>query len=745
MTDGDLAAEGSVEIDVKVEQNRIKDQTEQLMVPLHECIDANLVRPESKFVLPKCELPPPSEFGPIESFVSKAVQEQHEQGADLPPNKGYKALTDAFRLKNDLPLLKKIMLAMRTSQNTVHCLTSVSKKHARLIHMIVRFDPFAQSAEEGDENNNIIDLTLVDAHFNLLVVLVSANSTLLVPTISALWKLLITQEDASKERWYRVHAALATIMFMCPTGKMEMFPIVSSNTPFRKKEESSLRWYYKNCLDVLEYIASMEGELIALMIDRCLEMDVEIKINDGGEVSIDRDSHDPGIFQLDLEEKAKEVLPEDATVDEMADRLDSIMKILFEYIESRCEQDLSNAYNIFSILLRSFEKSILITHKSKFVQFLILHLCGLESRQMEHDAEASLLYREYASKLIEIILDPYRAIAIRQCAACYLASFVSRATYVCAETICEAVSALLRWAEAYVATLQSSAVYAVDIRNQCSLHSLFYTVCQSSFYIMCFRGVDAIEFHRNAISSSDSAYYEPSRIDISAERWTRLCEHPLQPLRYCLESVRSEFLLISKNFDLISEQVLSQLVAEEKRLASEAGKQRKKRRSTISTPATLEKERQTGGVGGMGHGMNPLDSFFPFDPYLLHRSSKHVEPFYGHWEEPLPSSVSDDDNNEENADLEQDEILEEDDSSDTDAESEGDDSDNDSLREHEGGDDRSFEPMSYDSNASDISNKSAESSVFKEPSIDDKRASLHETWANTLKRSRALSIENGSW
>ena len=745
MTKGELAVEVSEEIDVQADQSRTaKDKTEQEIAPLHhhlQTIDPSSIRPESKFILPKCELPPQSEFGPIESFVSKAVQEHHEQGADVPPSKSYKALTDAFRLKNDLPLLKKILLAMRTSQNTVHCLTSISKKHARLIHMIVRFDPFAQGSEESDDKNKTpIDFSLVDAHFNLLVVLVSANSTLLVPTITALWKLVISKEDASEDRWYRVHAALATIMCICPTGKMEMFPIVSANTPFRKKEESFLRWYYKNSLDVLEYVPSLEGEIIALMIDRCLEMDVEIKINDGGEVSIDRDSDDPGIFQLDLEEKTKEVLPEDATVDEMADRLDSIMQLLFEYIESRCDQHLSNAYNIFNLLLRSFEMSILITHKSKFVQFLVLHVCGLESRQMEHDQEATLLYREYASKLIEIILDPYRAIAIRQCAACYLASFVSRARYVCAETICEAVSALLRWAEAYVATLQSSAVYAVDIRNQCSLHSLFYTVCQSSFYIMCFRGVDAIEFHRNALSSSDDdPYYEPSRIDISTERWTRLCEHPLQPLRYCLESVRSEFLVISKTYDLIGEQVLDQLVADEKRMASDAGKQRKKRRSKISTPATVEKERQTGGVGGMGHGMNPLDSFFPFDPYLLHRSSKHIEPFFGHWEEPLPYSISD----EEVADIDQDEVIEVD-SSDTESDDDASDSDsdNDSVREL---DDRSFEPMSYESNASEISNKSEESSIVKKPSNDDRRASMHDAWSNTLKRSRALSIENGSW
>ena len=35
---------------------------------------------------------------------------------------------------------------------------------------------------------------------------------------------------------------------------------------------------------------------------------------------------------------------------------------------------------------------------------------------------------------------------------------------------------------------------------------------------------------------------------------------------------------------------------------------------------------------------NPLDSFFPFDPYLLRHSYPFVEPFYNDWE-PLPEEV----------------------------------------------------------------------------------------------------------
>jgi RNA polymerase I-specific transcription initiation factor RRN3 len=60
---------------------------------------------------------------------------------------------------------------------------------------------------------------------------------------------------------------------------------------------------------------------------------------------------------------------------------------------------------------------------------------------------------------------------------------------------------------------------------------------------------------------------------------------------------------------------------------------KRKRSSIISTAATLEKKRLDGGVGGLGKGSNPLDSYFPFDPYLLQSSYEHVHPYYRNWED----------------------------------------------------------------------------------------------------------------
>ena len=192
-------------------------------------------------------------------------------------------------------------------------------------------------------------------------------------------------------------------------------------------------------------------------------------------------------------------------------------------------------------------------------------------------------------------------------------------------------------------------------KDKATLHSLFFTVCQASFYIMCFRGKECIEYYQNAVEyhnnhnmeeeGDDYAeildYTDPQFIDISSERWNKVCSYHLNPLRFCLESVRAEFLFLANEFDLLEQNLLDRLFIEDKKWASFSYKSgttmkqaRKKRRkaTSILSPTALQKRRSVGGVGGLGKGSNPLDSFFPFDPYLLRRSYAFVDPHYRHWD-----------------------------------------------------------------------------------------------------------------
>lgn len=45
----------------------------------------------------------------------------------------------------------------------------------------------------------------------------------------------------------------------------------------------------------------------------------------------------------------------------------------------------------------------------------------------------------------------------------------------------------------------------------------------------------------------------------------------------------------------------------------------------------------------IGSGYNPLDSFFPFDPYLLQESSKFIAPIYVNWSDVVDDEESDED------------------------------------------------------------------------------------------------------
>lgn len=399
-----------------------------------------------------------------------------------------------------------------------------------------------------------------------------------------------------------------------------------------------------------------------------------------------------------------------------------------------------------------FDSSILTTHRSKFVQFVILVICGLEHKQLSAPhAQVAQLDREFAAKLIDIVLDPYRATVTRQSGACYLASFISRAKFVSPETSCETISALLKWADAYMKSDYSTR--ASDLREQCDLHSLFYTVCQAAFYIMCFRGAESIRYYRSAMKYHErhqqqllndddvSSYADPEHVDISADRWASICGHPLQPLRFCLESVRGEFLHVAHVFGLLPPELLERLNVDDSKMSSGT---KKRKPIAITTAATLAKRRMKGGVGGMGHGTNPLDSFFPYDPYLLSHSHQFVEPFYKNWEGSVEEEdeITDDDDDDQVSD----------DSSVEDYASALGDSDEDEDNKNEAAAhmpqsvDSHLKPMSYISNAT-IESTSTKSSF--QPGTPDEVARMQEqrqVWSESLKRTRAASIEsNGSW
>lgn len=563
---------------------------------------------------------------------------------------------------------------------------------------------------------------------------------------------IICSDRLASGRVQRLLLTLLNIFRLCPRSKSDLLREISNNFPHYKTCPPALyQWYSHICLQLLHLVPTMEGPIMSMFVDKALDMDVEIKIDDKGGVFLDNgnddeegdgeffnggphhnevvtnsplpkkrsfqylshDAHDGGIAtptNAALDTTTAE--DESEHINEIAERLDTLMTVLYEHIiqvttfspDSLSEAMMAavNARRMYRHLDEVFDMKVRTTDRSKFVQFVFFVLFGRENdaleavgrlmarrEQMKEVKNEALnvdlfhqmdpLYRGFSAKLIDVFFNPsYAGDVPRQTVVCYLASFVSRATYVCPETVCECIAALLRWAEIYISAQESqkqkgktpllrrsvSSTLSLSAQQQpCEVHALFYTSCQAAFYLMCFRGVEAIQYYRNAYEhrdDPDSPYADPEIVDIGPQRWRFLCGHELQPLKYCLESVRLEFLHLAEDLDLFLEQGIddelpnreeakafldglwNSFPKEGKQTPNTKGKTPARRRSTIiSTAAIQEKKRLDGGVGGLGKGSNPLGSFFPFDPYLLQKSYQHVHPYYRNWEDCIPSSSLD--------------------------------------------------------------------------------------------------------
>jgi RNA polymerase I-specific transcription initiation factor RRN3 len=177
-------------------QNDNESKTIGLNVGLDLIPEKEDMNTDLRYILPKCVVPDGME--PVEMFVSKAVAEQNAQSKNSLPVPSYRGLLEAFRNPDDTELLRKVMIALRTSGATLHMLTSESNQHARLIHAIMRFVSFpptsvAITVDEQLSENDENDYNLADAQLHLIMALVSANSVFLIPALTLIWKMLTSQ------------------------------------------------------------------------------------------------------------------------------------------------------------------------------------------------------------------------------------------------------------------------------------------------------------------------------------------------------------------------------------------------------------------------------------------------------------------------------------------------------------------------------------------------------------------------
>uniref|UniRef100_K7GB10 RRN3 homolog, RNA polymerase I transcription factor n=1 Tax=Pelodiscus sinensis TaxID=13735 RepID=K7GB10_PELSI len=408
-------------------------------------------------------------------------------------------------------------------------------------------------------------------------------------------------EETLSGNFNTCHRALQTVAKYVPSTPQFLMPILVGNFPFINKSERTLECYVHNLLRITVYLPTLKLEILELIVEKLLKLDVSAPrqdIEDAEETANNSDSKEKtteeGLFDMEEDEETKEdkdVFRIDTMAHPLAERLDILMNILFSYIKDICHVD-GNVPEPFVLdtlyrdLVTVFDKLILPTHASCHVQYFMFYICSFKLGF----AEAFL---EHLWKKLQ---NPNTPALIRQTSGSYIGSFLARAKFIPIATVKACMDLLVNWLHVYIDNQDAGTKAYCDV----ALHGPFYSTCQAVFYALIFRHKQLLDGNlRKGLAYLQNLNFE------------RIVMCQLNPLKICLPSIVNLFAAITRKYQL----VFCYTIIE--------------RNNRQFLPVI----RSSSGGDSVQTCTNPLDSFFPFDPYILKRSKKIIDPVYQIWEE----------------------------------------------------------------------------------------------------------------
>lgn len=483
------------------------------------------------------------------------------------------------------------------------CVTQLTKDHEQLIYTVLRLPWVGRSQPVVEEYmaflSNLVSaqtvylcacLKMVVSHFTPKRVTICEGGVDISDS---------DDEDENLPRSFdQCHQALQLIARYVPSTSCFLTPILQDNFPFIQKSSRTLECYVHNLLRVTTYVPSIQRDVLELIIGKMLKLDVSASRADMEEAEenavhsqLAEDHAEEGLFDMDEDMSADHPCRAAVMAHPVAERLDTLMAVLMAYIRDVCHVNgslhVERTKELYRDLLSVFDKLILPTHASCHVQYTLFYLCSFRLALAE----------AFLDHLWKILQSPTQPAVLRQTAAGYLGSFLARAKFVPVLTVRACLDLLLSWIHRYIDSQDSSGRQACcDI----SLHGPFYTACQAVFYTLIFR-------HRAMLEGNMKKGLEYLQ-SLNLERVV-MCQ--LNPLKVCLPSVTSMFAAITRKYQV----VFCYTIIER------------------NNRHVLPVVRSSAGGDCVATNTNPLDSFFPFDPYLLKRSGQLIEPLYQVWEE----------------------------------------------------------------------------------------------------------------
>ena len=448
------------------------------------------------------------DIDPVKAFIKNALRMKIEGDTSH-----YSHVVDQMRKQDDPETLWCVYVAL------VSCINELLRYPALYKELIEAFFSYKW---DGDDR-----LSLASTY--LLTHLVNSNSVYLIPSLRMLIKSFtqidinnnddttnttttnnntnINQNNNNENNIYtnnktiqisskhtRIHRTLQSLITSVPTGQSELFTVLEDNFPFKKHDENIQSQYLSQLFCICDYLPSMQQRILDLITRKCLEIDVEIVIEDSGNVVMEREERlveegeeggdDLFMFDEDVEqeqqnnnrdrdaiptiltnttasnsnskinnnnnnsvvverERVQQIAPE---VEEMAQKLDAMLSLVIRFIDTQINKGNEYTSRILFQLITIFEERILTAHRSKFVQFILFFV------SFRVDRFAHMM----SDRLLQIFRDDTEAHINRQTSVMYLASYCARGAFLPPAISINTIAELLSWCASFADSINSS-------------------------------------------------------------------------------------------------------------------------------------------------------------------------------------------------------------------------------------------------------------------------------------------------
>ncbi|OCH84222.1 RNA polymerase I-specific transcription initiation factor RRN3 [Obba rivulosa] len=496
----------------------------------------------------------------------------------------------------------------------------------------------------------------------------------------------------------RIHFLLRHLLTLVPTLPSTLHPLLARHFPHKRQSLAAQVTYIRNLLKVTEYCPELADRILATIIDRAIQIDVEIQVEleelegqlasqDQSEVfeldpfdvvvgqegedpdsdDSDGDSDDDGDNFSDLSSDAGGEVDDDTPIDnapsdfhhvqDMVNKLDAILKNIFDH---------------FNKTHASVAPTPLLSSTSPSDSPLLLDIVRPASPQSLEDGRAlrraqfntllsifdRTILRTFKSRYTQFLvfwyssLDPefsdlFQGMLVskslleedqpavtRAAAASYIASFVSRAQFVDRDSTRQVVACLCNFLRNRL-DIFDTVIKAGAMPPSMAHHSVFYAVAQAVFLIFCFRWRDLLEA-QDDVDEYASHGTPPKKWMGELDVIQRVVTSELNPLKVCSTNVVTQFARVAHATDFIYCYSIMEA--------------NKRSDYTTSPPASGGHHTTSRGtpiyMPIAGDSLTAeLNTFFPFDPYKLPKSGPYIHGVYREW-----SSVAIDEEDEEDED-----------------------------------------------------------------------------------------------